>query len=251
MCNPYLIVPLTPKPDDILDDDAKGPDHNDCTGWAGQRITIIQAFGENTRTNVVSLSRTNVIISGNFSDLHTAAPRIVTRPWPNWFLFSFTIPPAARYFSPAASWNKTSNSRRRKSRKTPHSAGKHKKSAEGSAKRAPLWGYRKVKIINVDSIEALHAHKGGKTLHLGSADPRGVINSFKGAGIKSEQHGSGQGERMLSVLQTGLAPARAFSPALPAPLWKNKKQKKRHTQNIPKHALQSSQCSWGFVVMQS
>lgn len=26
------------------------------------------------------------------SDLHTAAPHIVTRPWPNWFLFSFNIP---------------------------------------------------------------------------------------------------------------------------------------------------------------
>lgn len=152
-----------------------------------------------------------MIISGNFSDLHTAAPRIVTRPWPNWFLFSFNIPPELALLS--ASWNKTSKSGRRKSRKTPHSAGKHKKSAERSAKGAPLWGCRKVKIINVDSIEALHAHKGGKTLHFGSADPHGVINSFKGAEIKSEQHGSGQGERRLSVRQTGLAPARAFSPA--------------------------------------
>lgn len=158
---------------------------------------------------VRAFSDAPMIISSNFSDLHTAAPRIVTRPWPNWFSFSFNIPPELALLS--TPWNKTSKSAGRKSRKTPHSAGKHKTSAERSAKGAPLWGCRKVKIINVDSIEALHAHKGGKTLHFGSADPHGVINSFKGAGIKSEQHGSGQGERRLWVRQTGLAPARAFS----------------------------------------
>lgn len=172
-----------------------------------------KAFKENTRTNLV---RARFLTSSND---HLGQLLIFTRRRPVSsqghglidFYFHSIFPLEFAFFS--ASWNKTSKSRRRKSRKTPHSAGKHKKSAERSAKGAPLWGYRKVKIINVDSIEALHAHKGGKTLHFGSADPHGVINSFKGAGIKSEQRESGQGERRLSVRQTGLAPARAFSPA--------------------------------------
>lgn len=125
------------------------------------------------------------------SDLHTAAPHIVTRPWPNWFFFSFNIPLELAFLS--ALWNKTSKRRR----KTLVSAlrGEAQKSAEKAQKEAPLWGYRKVKIINVDSIEALHTDKGGKTLHFGSADPHGVINSFKGAEIKREQHVSREGER--------------------------------------------------------
>lgn len=55
--------------------------------------------------------------------------------------------------------------------------------------------YRKVKIINVDSIETPHTDKRGKTLHFGSLDPHGVINSFIEEEIKPEQRVSREGER--------------------------------------------------------
>lgn len=65
------------------------------------------------------------------SDLHTAVPHIVTRPWPNWFLFSFNIPLELAFLS--TPWNKTSK-RRRKKRQSPHSAGGTKVSWEGPKK---------------------------------------------------------------------------------------------------------------------
>lgn len=130
----------------------------------------------------------------SLSDLHTAAPHISRRPWPNWFLFSFNIPLELSFLS--ALWNKTF---KRRGKKLVSSLGREaQKSAERARKEAPLWGYRKVKIINVDSIEALHTDKGGQTLHFGSGDPHSVINSFKEAEIKREQHGSGGGERAFS-----------------------------------------------------
>lgn len=140
-------------------------------------------------------------------------PHIFTRPWPNWFLFSFNIPLELAFLS--APWNKTLERRRVKKTRllTPREA---QKSAERARKEAPLWGYQKVKIINVDSIEALHTDKGGKTLHFGSADPHSVINSFKDAGIKREQHGSREGERGFQCSRQAWL-LRAFSPAQQPP----------------------------------
>lgn len=180
-------------------------------------------FKEITRTNLVSVRFLVPLQSSPstflLSDLHTAAPHIFTRPWPNWFLFSFNIPPGACFLVRPLE----QNFRKEERRKLVSSLrGEAQKSAERERKEAPLWGYRKVKIINVDSIEALCAHKGGKTLHFGSADPHSVINSFKKDEIKREQHESREGEKGLSVLQTGLAPARAFSPpAAPIPVQKS------------------------------
>lgn len=133
------------------------------------------------------------------SDLHTAAPRISTRPWPNWFLFSFNIP---------LELAGTKLTKRKRKKSSPYSAGKHKSLQRGPEKKLLFGGYRKVKIINVDSIEALHTDKEGKTLHSGSTDPHSVINSFKEAEIKREQHVS-RGRKGLSASQTGLAPARS------------------------------------------
>lgn len=155
------------------------------------------------------------------SDLHTAAPHIVTRPWPNWFLFSFNIPLELAFLSAPVEQNFKKEEREKK---TLVSAlrGEAQKSAEKTRKEAPLWGYRKVKIINVDSIEALHTDKGGKTLHFGSADPHGVINSFKGAGIKREQHGSREGERgFQSGRQAWLLQGPFLLPAAPKSSPKN------------------------------
>lgn len=58
------------------------------------------------------------------SDLHTAAPHIVTRPWPNWFLFSFNIPWSLLSCQPPGT--KLQKGLREKKRQSPHSAGKHK-----------------------------------------------------------------------------------------------------------------------------
>lgn len=51
---------------------------------------------------------------------------------------------------------------------------------------------------------ALGAHKGGKTLQFGSADPHSVMNSFKEVGIKWEQHESGEPQGGFQIWQTGL-----------------------------------------------
>lgn len=101
----------------------------------------------------------------------------------------------------SAPWNKTlrkggggERGRKKKTRLlTPR--GGTKVCGEGPKRSSSLRLQRKVKIINVDSIEALRADKGGKTLHFGSADPHSVINSFKEAEIKREQRESGEGER--------------------------------------------------------
>ena len=85
-------------------------------------------FKENTRTNSVSVRFLSPLQSsqGTFflSDLHTAAPHIFTRPWPNWFLFSFNIPLELAFLS--APWNKTLKGGRGEKNSSPHSAGKHK-----------------------------------------------------------------------------------------------------------------------------
>lgn len=114
----------------------------------------------------------------------------------DFFFFSFNIPLELAFLS--APWNKTLK-RRRKKKLVSSLSGEAQKSAERARKETLLWGYRKVKIINVDSIEALSSDKGGKTLHFGSADPHSVINSFKEAEIKSEQHGSREGEGAFSL----------------------------------------------------
>lgn len=106
------------------------------------------------------------------SDLHTAAPHIVTRPWPNWFLFSFNIPLELPFLSaPLLEQNfKKEETGGGKNARLRTLRGSTKVCGE-ETKRAPLWGYRKVKIINVDSVEALRMDKEGKTLHFGSAEP--------------------------------------------------------------------------------
>lgn len=177
------------------------------------------------------------------SDLHTAAPHIVTRPWPNWFLFSFNIPLELAFLSAPLEQNFKKEEREKK--KTPLVSalrGEAQKSAEKTRKEAPLWGYRKVKIINVDSIEALHTDKGGKTLHFGSADPHGVINSFKGAGIKREQHGSREGERgFQSGRQAWLLQGPFLLPAAP------KSSPKKHSLIAKLHCLTCNSCLYSWI----
>lgn len=73
------------------------------------------------------------------SDLHTAAPHIVTRPWPNWFLFSFNIPLELAFLS--TPWNKTSKRIREKNASLLTPQGGTKVSWEGPQKEVPLCGY--------------------------------------------------------------------------------------------------------------
>lgn len=88
-----------------------------------------------------------------------------------------------------------------------HSAGKHKTPIRGPENDFFLWGCLKVKIINVDSKEALHAYKGGRKIQFGSTDLHSMINLFKER-TKRKQHGSREGEGV--GWKTGLTPARVY-----------------------------------------
>lgn len=142
----------------------------------------------------------------------------------------------------SAPWDKTFKRRRRKKAGLLSRAGKHKSPPRGCERNAPFGGYRKVKIINVDSNEALRADKGGKTLHFGSADPRSVINPFKEAEIKGKQRGPAEGERRFQSGRQALAPARQP----PRPL-RASPGSPNCTASVPLRLFPSFQTIWTFT----